>query len=368
MRIVIIRTNTSDFGKIGTYNVQEVGLAHAFIKKGYHVDVLYLNRHVSKIEKDETYDFVYYLPNKTIGLHGIFDLNLLSRFNPEKLILFSDNQLWAKNVIYWCESNNVKCIHYFGNVLSDNKKWLHQFYTKLILKRNIKSYSRSINVAKTEKVHKEMERLNVPFTKVIPVGLDDSLLMENKNLDVSIRSELGFKKDEIVLLFVGRLVDYKKPILACDIAKAFLDKGQKVLLVIIGKGILKEELLKYIDNNGLNDEIRYIERVPYSEIYKYMVSTDCLINLSAQEIFGMTILEAMYYGLPVVAHAAPGPNEIIKDGMTGYICDSFDVETWMSLINKAVEDRDVLGVESKKQIMSRFLWDKIANQFLELLC
>lgn len=367
MRIVILRTGTSDFGKVGSYNVQEVGLATALIKKGHQVSVLYCNRDVKDIEKDEVYDFVYYLPHRSFGIHGIFDINLLSKFNPEKLILFSDNQLWAKNVILWCKKNNVRIIHYFGNVLSDNKKWINQFYTKLILKRNIKSYNYSVNVAKTEKVHEEMERLKVPFTKVIPVGLDDSVLMDNRNLDINIRNELGFRKDEIVLLFIGRLVNYKRPILACDIAKALIKKGKKVRLVIIGKGVLKEKLLRHITENELTNIVNYIEGVPYSDIYKYMVSCDCLINLSSKEIFGMTILEAMYYGLPVVAHTAPGPNEIIDDGITGYLCDSNNIETWLSFIEKAINNRDILGAESKKQIMTRFVWEKIASRFLELL-
>ena len=77
VRIVILRTGTSDFGKIGTYNVQEVGLAKALKKKGHKVDVLYLNRNVKKIEDDEIYSYVHYLPHRHIGLHGIFDVNLL---------------------------------------------------------------------------------------------------------------------------------------------------------------------------------------------------------------------------------------------------------------------------------------------------
>lgn len=367
MRIVILRTGTSDFGKIGSYNVQEVGLATALIKKGHDVSVLYLNEPVNDIEKDEVYDFVYYLPHKSIGLHGIFDVNVLTKFNPEKVILFSDNQLWAKNVILWCKKNNVKCIHYFGNVLSDNKKWLNQFYTKLILKRNIRSYNYSVNVAKTEKVHQEMNRLKVPFAKVIPVGLDETLLQDCQNLDLKVKAELGFEKNEIVILFIGRLIDYKKPLLACDILKSLIDKGIDARMVIIGKGVLQEDLLKYIDKQSLSANIRYIEKVPYKEIYRYMVSSDCLINLSSQEIFGMTILEAMYYGLPVVAHTAPGPNEIIEFGENGFLCDSDDVEVWKSLIIKAIESRSDIGRQAKQLVLDKFVWDKIADEFLRLL-
>lgn len=366
MKIVILRTNTSDFGKVGTYNVQEIGLANALMRKGHEVDVLYLNRDTDKIITDEKYDYVYYLPHKTFGLHGIFDVKLLEKFKPDKVILFSDNQLWAKNVILWCKKRSIPCIQYMGDVLSDNPGWLHQFYTKLILRRNIGSYHYSKNVAKTTKVQKEMESLNVPFTKVINIGLDKDLLHESKSPDNKVRSELGYDKDDNILLFIGRIVDYKKPFMACDIVKQ-LNKGEnKFKLIMIGKGALQDQLEEYIKENHLEKIVRYIERVPYSEIYKYMVASDCLINLSSIEIFGMTILEAMYYALPVIAHTAPGPNDIIDNKDTGILCDSDDIEVWCDLIREALAQREEYGQRARAAIESRFLWDSIADEFLVL--
>ena len=366
MNIGVIRTNTSDFGKIGTYNVQEVGLANALIKMGHTVTVLYLNKDTKKIIQDETYSFVFYLPHRTIGLHGIFDVRLLEKYNPNGVILFSDNQLWAKNVIEWCCKKQIKCIQYMGNVLSDNPKWLHQFYTKLILMRNIRSYNKSINVSKTNKVKEEMIRLHVPFTKIINIGLDDSILQNTYSIDWEMRRKLGFEEDETVLLFIGRIVDYKKPFLACDILKRLNENGRKTKMIMIGKGVLQNQLLSYIESQGLKDMIMYIERVPYEKIYQYMVSSNCFINLSAIEIFGMTVLEAMYYKLPVVVHSAPGPNDIVEDGKTGYICESDDVEQWCMLIEKALLNRDILGESAHTSIAENFMWDSSAGQFMEL--
>lgn len=366
MRIVILRTNTSNFGKVGTYNVQEVGLANSLIQKGHQVNVLYLNRKTSSIEQDETYEFVYYLPHVSFGLHGVFDTKLLTSFKPDKVILFSDNQLWAKNIIKWCRKNKIVCIQYFGNVLSDNKRWLNQVYTKLILLRNQKSYRYSINVAKTKKVQKELESHNIPFSRVINVGLDKTLLQDCINPDYKIRESFGFEEDEKVLLYVGRIVDYKKPFLACDILRTLIDRGINCRMVIIGKGVLESDLRKYIVDKKLANKIHYIERVPYSEMYKYMVACDCFINLSSIEIFGMAILEAMYYGLPVVAHVAPGPSEVIFDTQTGFLCDTDNPNKWGDLILKAIENRKEISGASRNTILEHYMWDKIADKFLEL--
>lgn len=365
MAVVILRTNTSDFGKIGTYNVQEVGLAKALIKRGYKTFVLYLNRKTSSIIQDETYEFVYYLPHITFGLHGIFNTNLLEAFNPKKLILFSDNQLWAKNVIKWCKKKNIVCIQYMGGVLSDNKNWLNQVYTKLILMRNRKSYTYSINIAKTKKVQREMKSLNVPVSGVINVGLDKTLLnQEHVNLDYGIRKDLGFKDEEKIILYVGRIVDYKKPFLACDILQVLINRDINARMIIIGKGELESELEEYIEDSKLINKIQLIKQVPNSEMYKYMVACDCLINLSSKEIFGMAILEAMFYGLPVVAHEAPGPNEIINNSINGLLCDTDNPDIWGDLVIKAIKNRKEIGFNSHKTLMNHYIWDTIARKFL----
>src|SRR5690606_20069807 len=125
------------------------------------------------------------------------------------IILFSDNQFWAKNVIIWSKKRGISCINYFGGVLSDNPRFINQLYTRLILKRNFNSYKYSINIAKTTKVQKEMESLKIPFRKVVNIGLDKDILHDTTNPDFNERNKLGFSDDELVLLFVGRLVDYK---------------------------------------------------------------------------------------------------------------------------------------------------------------
>lgn len=366
MRIVILRTNTSDFGKVGSYNVQEVGLANALNKKGHQVYVLYLNRKTSSIKQDEKYEFVYYLPRISLGLHGIFDTKLLATFKPDKVILFSDNQLWAKNVIMWSKINNVECVQYFGGVLSDNSSWLNQLYTRLILKRNIRSYNNSINVAKTKKVQEEMSRLKVPFRKVINIGLDDTILKDINTLDLHQRESLGLENDELILLFVGRLVDYKKPLSACDVLLELRKRGIRSKLIIIGKGNQETELHNYIKENRLESSIIWEERVPYEDMYKYMISSDCFINFSSKEIFGMAILEAMYYGVPVVANRAPGPNEIIENNVSGYFCESDNASVWADKVLLAIENRKSISSAAQKRVMDKFLWNKIADEFIEL--
>lgn len=252
-------------------------------------------------------------------------------------------------------------------MLSDNPAWLNQAYTKMILLRNRKSYNISINVAKTNKVQQEMERHHIPCEKVINIGLDNDLLQDKQNPDPEIRKSLGIKEDEFVLLFVGRLVDYKKPLMACDILIDLLARGINGKLIIIGDGPLAWKLEKHIEENKIENRVKWEKKVPYENMYKYMVSCDCCINLSSKEIFGMTVLEAMYYGAIVIAHEAPGPNDIIEDNISGFICNFDDVEKWADKILKVQSQREKISHEAQKRIKNSFLWDSIAKEFLNIL-
>lgn len=211
-----------------------------------------------------------------------------------------------------------------------------------------------------------MLRNKVPFSRIIHVGLDRDVLSTKRNKDYAIRHELGIDDNEIVLLFVGRLIDYKKPILACEILQEMLNRGINAKLFIIGKGALEEELAKYINKNDLTSKVIWLKSVPYKNMYRYMVACDICINLSSKEIFGMTVLEALYYGVPVVASHAPGPDVIIEDGISGYLCDYGDnAAKWANKISLAIQNRDYLSKNAHIRIEKNFMWERVADEFLK---
>lgn len=364
MNIVILRTGTGNFGKIGTYNVQEVGLAKALKKLGHNVSVLFLNRQTDKVVQDEVYDFVHYVPHRHIGVHGMFDVNLLGNFSPDRVIMFSDNQLWTRVVARWCRARGIVCVVYFGAVLSNARHWLNQAYTKWILAWNKKAFKTTVNLAKTEKVRQELVSCGVTCHGVVHIGLDSTVLNPDAKPDPKFREKLGIPSGAKVLLYVGRFVPNKRPLAACDVLKAMLDRGIDTHLVMVGNGRLKEAVEAHIAELGLEKHVTLVPEVPYGDMHRYFVSCDCCINMSHVEIFGMTILESLYYGTPIVAHAAPGPNEIIRHGETGYLCDTDDAQLWVDTIMAAISNRAMIAAMSRRDVEERFSWDAVAKGFL----
>ena len=98
-------------------------------------------------------------------------------------------------------------------------------------------------------------------------------------------------------------------------------------------------------------------------MYQYYAAADCYVNFNTHEIFGMSILEAMYQRCPVVARHAPGPDEIIESGRSGYLCDS--EEEMAEIIAEGIPAE--IGMQAKERILQKFTWESSAKKILDLV-
>jgi 1,2-diacylglycerol 3-alpha-glucosyltransferase len=201
--------------------------------------------------------------------------------------------------------------------------------------------------------------------KVAPVGLDFDLMYQDyKKQDINLLKEtLGLDCDSNYMLLVGRLDNDRNPLDCISVFERIHSKNQRYKLLIIGKGSLKEELFSQMKNINLHQYVDYIEQVPNDEMWKYYRVADCLISLSKTEIFGMSLLEAMYYETPVYVIHAPGPNDIIVNNVTGYLFAS--PEKMADAIVKEQFDR--VKEPSHSRVVNEFSW-KTAVEAIETLC
>ena len=102
--------------------------------------------------------------------------------------------------------------------------------------------------------------------------------------------------------------------------------GGQVTLDFIGEGTSKDYLLKLTAELGLGDCCRFLGMLPRSDVYANMHSYDLLVQPSRFEGFGLTVVEAMAAGLPVLVSDIEGPMEIIDRGRYGYFFRSEDAD------------------------------------------
>lgn len=125
--------------------------------------------------------------------------------------------------------------------------------------------------------------------------------------------ELAGRDD--VILSVGRFVA-EKDFVTLVRAFARLDRPN-ARLVILGKGPLEGKVRAEINRLGVADRV---ELPGYSnEPWSYYARAKCFVSSSNSEPFGNVVVEGMAYGLPVVATACDGPQEILRHGIHGRI-------------------------------------------------
>ena len=186
----------------------------------------------------------------------------------------------------------------------------------LLCRRNLAIYRRTPSFAKTAAVQRELEALRVPCAGVLPVGLDTAIIPAITAPRAALRAQLGLAENAKYILFVGRLDAYKRPL---DVAAVLAALPADWQAVVIGQGSLADELHRAMDAAGLAGRWRHIPQLPNAQVHAYYHACDVFLNCNDREIFGMSLLEAMYAGCVPVARHAPGPDEIIEDGVSGFL-------------------------------------------------
>lgn len=366
MRVGLLITSVGNFGQKGFYNSQEIGLAKELDKLFSEV-IIYKAVPMSELKSKSNVDgcshsTLYQIPVKSKGINGIWDCSVMDN-TLDALIYFSDTQLAVPNVYKWCCKNGIRMYPYIGVIESHSTNAVKKLVINAMFKRNIAVYKKCTSFVKTPTVADKLSKLGVKHTILTPVGLDISLLHTDyeKTSIQELKRKYGYQPDDNVLLFIGRLIDEKQPIRMIDILADIRNKDQSYKLLMVGTGELKNAVEERIRNFNLSDYVQMIERIPNSEIWELYRMADAFVNLNQQEIFGMAILEAMYYGCKAVAWRAPGPNLIIEDCISGYLADSNE-----AVIESIMNQKDI-SISSHNRIVNFFTWKSASTQVLKII-
>lgn len=365
MRLGILVSFLGDYGQKGFYNVQEYGLACAMdhlcedliIYRLVKADQIYREEQVAGCKNS----VVHFLPSKGLGNNGIVDTKVLDK-SLDALLYFSDTQLSLPAVARWAKHNGVLLIPYIGVVQSHSTSKLKRIVMDLLFFRNLAVYKKLHCAVKTPAVQKDLEKLGVGAVTVTPVGLDLSLLKQDyMDTDISgLKQKYGYAPKDKVLLFIGRMTEEKQPLRMIDLFDRLHRRDSGYKLLMVGTGELRSAVDNAIADRGLSDAVQMIDRIPNKDIWELYRIADSFVNLNRQEIFGMAILEAMYYGCKVVAWEAPGPSFIIENGVSGCLADSDEG------ILKAIAEDTILPEAAHRRILDHFTWDRTAEKLLSI--
>lgn len=360
MRIGLLITSIGNFGQKGFYNAQEIGLAKELDKLFDEVIVYKAipenqTKQIIKIE-DCMNSTLYQIPVPSKGINGMWNCDIMDA-TLDALIYFSDTQLVVPKVYKWCKRKNLTLFPYIGVIESHSTSKIKKMVIDALFCRNIKVYKKCACFVKTPTVEKNLNSIGIKNITVAPVGLDISLLKREYEevSSTELKRKYGYSKNDKVLLFIGRLIEEKQPVRMIELLAEVRKKDDQYKLLMVGKGELKQSVENRISELKLTDSVQMMEQIPNSDIWELYRFADAFINLNQQEIFGMAILEAMYYGCKVVAWEAPGPNLIIEDGKSGWIVKSDELVIDRILNSKNFE------ISASDRIKEFFTWCSTAK-------
>jgi glycogen(starch) synthase len=190
-----------------------------------------------------------------------------------------------------------------------------------------------------------------------------------------IRALYGIKDDELMILFLGRLVGVKgvdKLIMAMP---HILQRIPKVKLVIVGLGDLQEYLANLVKMTKMDNYVKFrFDFISEQERILHYAACDVAVFPSLYEPFGIVVLEAMSLGRPVVVGATgvSGMREIVVccgEEQCGYHVnpnDPSDIAWGITSALETPERRRWLGENGRKRVLNEFTWDKVAERTLEV--
>lgn len=291
----------------------------------------------------------HYLP--LVSYKGSF-INLLWNRAKYKLIYFFLPLCWVYKLfvpqgndveIAFCEGFVTKLLSH-ANSRSKKIAWVHT---------DLRDNPWPIKLGIFKNVDKEKNAYSV-YNKIICVsqsahhsfcnlyGLEDKTYTIYNPIDIDdICSKVGCRQKiengTVRLIGVGRLVPQKGFDRLLKVVKHLHDDGYSVDLLVLGEGVGRETLGRYIESHDMHS---YVSLPGFTENpYKDMAESDLFVCSSRAEGFSLVIAEAMVLGIPVVSTYCSGPNELLQKGKYGMLVENSE-EGLLEGLTNALNDME----------------------------
>jgi len=249
----------------------------------------------------------------------------------------------------------------------------HILYADEILKEEYRQFSKISEltpqkiIAKELKEYAEADYVSIPSSFVkrsfLEHGIDEKKLIQVPyGVDLSNFRQISKNDDIFRLIFVGGMS---------------LRKGVHYLLQAFSELNLPNSELMLI--GSLNDEIKpffkkyegsykYIGHVPQKELYKYYSQGSVFVIMSIEEGLALVIPQAMACGLPVICTTNTGGEDIVRNGVDGFIIPIRNIEALKEKLIYLYKNPEILKTMSqsaKERVRDSFTWDRYGEKIIE---
>ena len=349
---------------------------HQYLDEVANVTVLAFSSHKKVFKESET-NF-YFSKKIDSRIFNYFKILLLSYFQIPKLInkhnidivTFQD-PITSFLGVYRIKKNfkNIKIVLEshgdFINTLELERNLLFpNVYKKLFLK--MASYTiKNADILRAVSSSTEEQALSFDTSKRVvrfPAWIDFEIF---SNIRPTRSNEGNFK-----ILFIGSITDRKKPHLIIEaLPKLHVDKVELHLVGPTPNHKYLDELREKIINNKLENRVYIHGTKSRDEVKEFYSESNLMILPSVSEGLARVIFESQVTACPVLVTDAPGMQDIVIDGQTGYVFESNDLKTMIEKIDyiiKNYSEATAVGKNAKDFILSNYSADNFKFSFQKI--
>jgi 1,2-diacylglycerol 3-alpha-glucosyltransferase len=224
-------------------------------------------------------------------------------------------------------------------------------------------------IAPSDKTKKALRAYGVDSDiSIIPTGIDmgrfqKTLSEEEKN---ELLLKLGVEKEDKVMVYVGRVAEEKNIDEIINLIPNVLERAANIKLLIVGGGPHLEVLKSLVTEKDLDNHVIFTGMVEPEQIYMYYNIAHLFVTASTSETQGLTYLEALSSGCPIVCRYDKAIEEVIFQGINGFSYKNnweFTLYTSEILLNE--ELRAELSIKAKGRALE-YSSETFANRVFNL--
>lgn len=200
-------------------------------------------------------------------------------------------------------------------------------------------------------------------------GMDVEPFLHADQHRASMRAELGFHPRHVVIGKIARLFHLKGHEYVIEAAARVVRSNPDVRFLLVGDGILREQLQQQIRAAGLSENFQFTGLVAPSEIPKYIGAMDVLVHASLREGLARALPQALIAGKPVVSFDVDGAREVAIPGGTGCLVAPRDVDSLAEAMVGLAADADLreqLGQRGREKFTDQFRHETMTEQLRAL--
>lgn len=200
--------------------------------------------------------------------------------------------------------------------------------------------------------------------EVVPNGVDiEKFKVPNavsKTISQNLKKELGIKQGEKVLIHSGRIA--KKNGLD-DLIKASKYLGSSIKILILGDGPDRRKLENLAESLETKDQIIFLGKYNNDDLPKYLAIADVFVRPSLSEGQGISFLEAMASGVPIIGTPVGGIPDFLIDRETGLFCQVRNPQSIAEKVKEIMTDEQLkrkIIENGIKLVREKYNWHNIA--------